>query len=162
MEVILLIALACSDAPEGHNHWIFQLPADRMVEPGLVESLSYETVASSSKNVLKPWRKEQWCIPKVGGEFVTATEDVPDPYSEPCDAERPVVRFDETTTQLLSDIREPLPPQPGRPRCQDYEYRRGGTRNIFLSCEPLAGWRHVAITERRTMADLRPPDAVAW
>ena len=50
-------------------------------------------------------------------------------------------------------IREPLPPQPGRPRRQDYEYRRGGTRNIFLTCEPLAGWRHLAITERRTMQD---------
>ena len=43
--------------------------------------------------------------------------------------------------------------RPGQPRRQDYEYRRGGTRNIFLTCEPLAGWRHVAITERRTMED---------
>ena len=43
--------------------------------------------------------------------------------------------------------------QPGQPRRQDYEYRRAGTRNIFLTCEPLAGWRHVAITERRTMED---------
>ena len=39
-----LIALACSDAPEGHDHWTLQLLADRMVELGLVESLSYETV----------------------------------------------------------------------------------------------------------------------
>ena len=61
--------------------------------------------------------------------------------------------FDETSTQLLADVREPLPPQPGRPRRQDYEYRRAGTRNIFLTCEPLAGWRHVAITEQRTMQD---------
>ena len=66
---------------------------------------------------------------------------------------RPVVCFDETSTQLLADTRPPLPAQPGRPRRQDYEYRRGGTRNIFLTCEPLAGWRHIAITERRTMQD---------
>ena len=46
-----------------------------------------------------------------------------------------------------------MPAQPGRPRRVDYEYRRAGTRNLFLFCEPLAGWRHVAITERRTMAD---------
>ena len=39
-----LIALACSDAPEGHDHWTLQMLADRMVELGLVESLSYETV----------------------------------------------------------------------------------------------------------------------
>ena len=64
-----------------------------------------------------------------------------------------MVCFDETSTQLLSDVREPLPAQPGRPRRQDYEYRRGGTRNLFLFCEPRAGWRHVAITERRTMPD---------
>ena len=63
------------------------------------------------------------------------------------------VCFDETSTQLLAEVRKPLPPQPGRPRRQDYEYRRGGTRNIFLTCEPLAGWRHLAITERRTMQD---------
>ncbi len=80
-------------------------------------------------------------------------EDVLDLYAEPYDPHRPVVCFDETSTQLLADVREPLPAQPGRPRRQDYEYRRGGTRNIFLACEPLAGWRHVAITERRTMPD---------
>ena len=39
-----LIALAYSDAPEGHDHWTLQLLADRMVELGVVESLSYETV----------------------------------------------------------------------------------------------------------------------
>ena len=39
-----LIALACSPAPEGHDHWTLQLLAGRMVELGLVESLSYETV----------------------------------------------------------------------------------------------------------------------
>ena len=46
-----------------------------------------------------------------------------------------------------------MPVQPGRPRRQGYEYRRAGTRKIFLTCEPLAGWRHVAITQRRTMPD---------
>ena len=80
-------------------------------------------------------------------------EDVLDLYGEPYDPQRPVVCFDETSTQLLAEVRTPLPAQPGRPRRQDYEYRRGGTRNLFLSCEPLAGWRHVAITERRTMQD---------
>ena len=108
---------------------------------------------SGSKNTLKPWPKSQWCIPKVGGEFVAAMEDVLDRYAEPYDPQRPVVCFDETSTQLLPDVRPPLPAQPGRPRRQDYEYRRGGTRNIFLTGEPLAGWRHLAITERRTMPD---------
>ena len=78
-------------------------------------------------------------------------EDVLDLYAEPYDPQRPVVCFDETSTQLLADTRLPLPPQPGHPLRQDYEYRREGTRNLFLACEPLAGWRHVAVTQRRTM-----------
>ena len=90
-----------------------------------------------------------------------AMEDVLDLYAEPYDPHRPVVCFDETSTQLLADVRGSLPPQPGRPRRQslprtgygDYEYRRAGTRNLFLFCEPLASWRHIAITERRTMQD---------
>ena len=80
-------------------------------------------------------------------------EDVLDLYEEPHDPERPVVCFDETSTQLLAETRPPLPPRPGRPRRQDHEYRREGTRNLFLACEPLAGWRHVAVTQRRTMND---------
>ena len=124
------------------------------MELGLAPSLSHETVRLRlKKNALKPWRKQQWCIPKVSSEFVAAMEDVLDLYVEPRDPERPVVCFDETSTQLLADVREPLPAKPGRPRREDYEYQRAGTRNLFLSCEPRAGWRHVAITKQRTMQD---------
>ena len=80
-------------------------------------------------------------------------EDVLELYAEPYDPRRPVVCFDETSTQLLAEARPPLPAQPGQPRRQDYEYRRQGTRNLFLTCEPLRGWRHVAVTQRRTMVD---------
>ena len=65
-------------------------------------------------------------------------EDVLDLYAEPYDPQRPVVCFDETSTQLLSDIRSP---RPGRPRRQDYEHLRAGTPNLFLTCEPRLGWR---------------------
>ena len=54
---------------------------------------------------------------------------------------------------MLAETRPALPPRPGLPLRQDYEYRREGTRNLFLACEPLAGWREVAVTERRTMQD---------
>ena len=89
----------------------------------------------------------------MSAEFVAHMEDVLDLYAEPYDPERPVVCFDETSTQLLADTRPPLRAQPGRPARQDYEYRREGTRNLFLACEPLAGWRHVAVTEPSTMQD---------
>ena len=89
----------------------------------------------------------------MSAEFVANMEEVLDRYAEPYDPQRPVVCFDETSTQMLSDTRPPLPAQPGRPMRQDYEYRREGTRNLFLACEPKAGWRHVAVTQRRTMQD---------
>ena len=92
-------------------------------------------------------------VPKVSADFVAHMEDVLDLYAEPYDPQRPVVCFDETSTQLLAETRPALPAQPGLPRRQDYEYRREGTRNLFLACEPLAGWRQVAVTQRRTMQD---------
>ena len=60
--------------------------------------------------------------------------------------------LDETSTQLLAETRRRSRPA-GTSAAQDYEYRREGTRNLFLACEPLAGWREVAVTERRTMQD---------
>ena len=84
---------------------------------------------------------------------MAAMEDVLDLYAEPYNPQRPVVCFDETSTQLLAETRVPLPAKPGRARREDYEYVRAGTRNLFLTCEPKAGWRQVAITQRRTMQD---------
>jgi DDE superfamily endonuclease len=89
----------------------------------------------------------------VSGEFVAAMEDVLDLYAKPYDPKRPTVTFDETSTQLIGEKRQPLPAQPGQPARYDYEYKRNGTRNIFLFCEPQAGWRHVAVTAQRTMED---------
>ncbi len=80
-------------------------------------------------------------------------EDVLDLYGEPYDPKRPVVCFDETSKQLVKEKISPIPPQPGRRERFDYEYKRNGTRNLFMVCEPLAGWRHVEVTERRTMKD---------
>ena len=86
-------------------------------------------------------------------DFVAHMEDVLDLCAEPYDPQRPVVCFDESSTQLLADVREPMPAKPGRPRREDYEYRREGTRNLFMFCEPRAGWRHIAVTQRRTTED---------
>jgi DDE superfamily endonuclease len=80
-------------------------------------------------------------------------EDVLDLYAEPYDPKRPKVNCDETSKQLLGETRQPLPVQPGHAARHDYEYKRHGTRNIFLFCEPQAGWRHVAVTAQRTMED---------
>jgi DDE superfamily endonuclease len=80
-------------------------------------------------------------------------EDVLEVYTRPYDPKRPLVCLDETSKQLLADARAPEPVAPRRPRREDYEYRRGGTANLFVCCEPLRGWRSVRVTERRTRVD---------
>ena len=89
----------------------------------------------------------------MSAEFVAAMEDVLDLYTEPYNPKRPKVNFDETSKQLIRETREPLPAAPGRPARYDYEYERNGTRNLFMLVEPQAGWRHITVTERRTMQD---------
>ena len=76
-----------------------------------------------------------------------------DLYEEEYDPEHPVVCFDETSKQLIGDTRTPIVAQSGRLKRVDYEYRRNGTRNLFMFCEPKGGWRHLEVTERRTAVD---------
>jgi transposase len=63
------------------------------------------------------------------------------------------VCLDEKSKQLVGEVREPLALCPGRPARYDYEYEREGTANLFIVSEPLAGWRHISVTERRTKLD---------
>lgn len=77
-----LIAIACSFAPDGHDHWPLRVLGQKMVELGYVEGISPETVRQVlKKNELKPWRHEEWWLPRVGGVFVAAMEDVLDLYA---------------------------------------------------------------------------------
>jgi DDE superfamily endonuclease len=80
-------------------------------------------------------------------------EDVITTYRLPYDPHYPVVCFDEACKQLFGEVRPPLPPEPGRPGRQDYEYERKGVCHQLVLCEPLTGWRHVQVTERRTRKD---------
>ena len=80
-------------------------------------------------------------------------EDVLDLYAEPYDPRRPKVNFDEKSVQLIAETRTPWPAQPGQAARIDDEYQRNGTANLFVLCEPQAGWRHVVVTERRTKHD---------
>ena len=78
-------------------------------------------------------------------------EEVLDVYEQPYDPQHPKVCFDESSKQLIAQTR--LPVQAGKIRRVDYEYKRNGTRNLFMFFEPLADWRHVEVTERRTAQD---------
>ena len=83
-----------------------------------------------------------WCIPHVDGEYVARMEDVLDLYAEAPDPERPLVCFDETPVQLIGEVRQPIPAQPGQRERYDYEYRRNGTVNLFVTFDPHRGWRN--------------------
>jgi hypothetical protein len=85
----------------------------------------------------------------VTGEFVARLEDVLELYAEPLDEQRPVVCMDELSKELHAQVAEPIPPQPGQPAKEDYEYKRHGTANLFVLLCPLLGWRHLEVTARR-------------
>lgn len=80
-------------------------------------------------------------------------EDVLEVYTRPYDGRFPQVCLDEKSRQLVGEVREPLAGGPGRPARHDYEYERNGTANLFIVSEPLRGWRHIGVTERRTKID---------
>jgi DDE superfamily endonuclease len=80
-------------------------------------------------------------------------EDVLEVYHRPYDPKRPVVCVDETFKQLVGETREPLPMRPGSAERFDYVYTRNGVTSLFLACEPLAGWRHIELTEHRRRTD---------
>ena len=149
-----LVATACSDAPEGSTHWTLRQLAKRAIELGFVESISLEAVRQMlNRHALKPWKTKEWCIAELTEEFIARMEALLDLYKEAYDPRRPVVCFDETSRQLTEDVREPIPAAPGRTKRTDSEYRRRGTRNLFMMVEPKAGLRHVAVTARRTAID---------
>ena len=111
-------------------------------------------MADAQKNEIKPWLKQQWVLPpKASAAFVANMEDVLRIYANPYDPNRPVVCVDEGGKQLIGDVREPLPVRPGCVAREDSEYRRGGMANLFMAFEPLAGRRHVEVTERKTSVD---------
>jgi hypothetical protein len=80
-------------------------------------------------------------------------EDILEVYRRPQDPLRPVVCMDESTKQLLEEVRAPRAGQAGAVEHYDYEYRRNGVGTLFVAFEPLAGWRQVQVTERRTRRD---------
>ena len=169
-ETALLVATACSSPPEGRKRWTLNLLAGAMVELTDHEGLSRETVRRRmAEDDLKPWLRKMWCIPEVNGAYVARMEDVLDLYTGEPDPKNPVVCFDESPTQLIGEVREPIPAAPGQPERYDYEYKRNGTANLFVFLDAHKSWRHVKVTDHRTardfavcmreLADIHYPDA---
>ena len=153
-EEALLVATACSKPPEGRARWTLELLAGAMVKLTDHKELSRETVRRRlAENQLKPWRKDMWCIAQVDGAYVARMEDVLDLYAETPDPQHPVVCFDESPTQLIGEVRQPIPAEPGQLERFDYEYRRNGTVNLFVFLDAHKPWRTVKVTEHRAARD---------
>ena len=80
-------------------------------------------------------------------------EDILSVYKREFNPDEPLICMDEKSKQLTAETRRPIPAAPGRPARYDYEYERNGVSNLFMFFEPLAGKRHISVTERRTKAD---------
>ena len=94
-----------------------------------------------------------WCIGRITVEYRERMYDLLGLYAKPYDPTEPVVCLDEKSKQLLEQTRRPIPVAPGQVAKEDYEYKRAGTRNLFVAVEPKAGHREVAVTRRRTKPD---------
>jgi hypothetical protein len=111
-------------------------------------------VAGAQKNDIKPWIIKTWCVPPDADTgYVWRMEDVIQTYLLPYDPRYLVVCFDEACKQLFGEVRPARRPQRGRAARIDYEYERKGVCHQLLVCEPLRGWRHVKVSERRTRRD---------
>ena len=149
-----LVALACFQARRAES----QDPAPAGGESsgtGLGRAgLGDDGAADAKKNQLQPHRKKYWRIPPRGSAaFVACMEDVLEVYARAYHPRRPVVCMDETHKQLIGEVREPLPVEPGQPERIEHEYVRNGVAQIFLEVEPLTGRSHVEAGERRTRQD---------
>ncbi len=99
-------------------------------------------------------KMEYWVIPpEADAEFVAHMEDVLEVYERPYDSAIPVLCMDEQPVQLIKDTREPIAATREHGKRVDYEYERAGVASIFMFAEPLAGWRDVAVREKKTKVD---------
>ena len=110
----------------------------------------------AEKNAVKPQLKEQWCLPP-GADAASSW-----PGWRTCwrcttgrtTRRRPVVCLDEVPKQLVERGPDAAAGRARAARARyDYEYKREGVANLFMISEPLLGWRHVEVTERRTAKD---------
>ena len=138
-----IIAMVCSDPPEGCARWTVRLVAEEAVKRRLVPRVGRETIrVLLLPHDRKPWREKMWCVPELNREYVERMEDVLNLMEKPARAREPVVALDERPVQLHATERNGRPMAPGRIAQRDYEYVRRGTANIFCIVAPKTG-RHL-------------------
>ena len=151
-----LIALACSQPPEGRANWTLRLLESKVVELNIVDHASDNTIGRVLKKMSSSLisnsngssrRKTKQRIRSGDGRYAgrlhTATRRRVSAGLSGRDVK----------ATALPNTRAPIPMKPGQPARRDYEYERNGTANLFMMFAPLEGWRHVKVTDRRTAVD---------
>ena len=157
-----IIALRLEPLLEGYAPWFLRLLARCVVELGIVDSISHETVARGLKNGLRGRKLQYWVIPReADAEFAAAMEGVLETYARPYDAQRPVLCMAEQPVQLVRESGTPVEATATHPRGVAHEYERVGTAAVFMFTEPLAGWRGVTARAQRTKVDWAE-EVAAW
>lgn len=149
-----IVALVCSNPPEGFDRWTLDLIQEHSVKNGIVDSIGRDTVrVILQEHDLKPWQQKSWCVADLDDEFIERMEDVLKVYEKPYNESRPVICVDEKPIQLLDDVRPSSGIVPGEVKKVDYEYKRNGTANVFCAVEPKAGVYINKVTDNRSAAE---------
>jgi transposase len=151
-----IIAMVCTNPPEGSYRWTLDLIVEEAQKRELVDqSISREQVRIIlQEHDLKPWQEKMWCIGDLDEEYIRKMEDVLDVYARPYNEKMPVICMDEKPVPLIGDTRDRiLPSAPGDILKKDYEYERNGSVNVFCAIEPKAGKYINTVTDKRCGSD---------
>ena len=150
-----IVALVCSDPPQGRARWTIRLLAEESIRQKFVPTVGRETIRILlHRHAIKPWRIKNWCVAGLTPEYIHQMEDVLATYEPSRQEKQPVVCLDEKPVQVLADVRAPLPARkPGQMAIQDNEYERRGTANIFCGVEPKSGRHFAEVTPTRSGAE---------
>ena len=149
-----IVALVCSDPPEGFDRWTLDLIVEKAKEIGVVSSIHRDTVrVILQEHDFKPWQQKMWCIPKLDKDYIDKMEDILDVYERNFPSEISLICLDEKMVHLTEDTRPPCGGLPGKARRVDFEYKRNGSANVFCAVLPKEGLYMTEVTERRTKND---------
>ena len=154
----ILISMACTPPPSPHHRWTVDLCRaelnKQLTEIDIQSNLSNSTVwRALTRHKLQPHKSAYWCIPQITPKFILDMEYVLHIYSLEYDPNVPVICMDEAALQIIADTCPRLDQIPGEVEKLDYEYKRLGTKNIFLFLEPKTGKYYIRVTERHTALD---------
>ncbi len=145
-----IVALVCSNPPEGFDRWTLELVKAQAEGSGIVGSISKEKIRIILReHDVKPWQQRMWCVPELTDEYIQRMESILDLYERGDSEDYPLVCLDEKPIVLFEDSRAPVLMEASSSKKVDYEYKRNGTANAFVAVEPFGGKYVVEITPNR-------------